>query len=95
MKSYYQLYRASITSAIKVYVSSIHTMTCSKFAESIPRPFTIHYNPYTQSVEVVNNKKGLQILASDIKYDVAIVEDAIQNNMLENNVEVCPLNLDW
>lgn len=78
-----------------VYVSSIHTMTCSKFAESIPRPFTIHYNPYTHSVEVVNNKKGLQILASDIKYDVAILEDAIKNNMLENNVEVCPLNLDW
>ena len=70
-------------------------MTCSKFAESIPRPFTIYYNPYTQSVEVVNNKKGLQILASDIKYDVAILEDAIKNNMLENNVEVCPLNLDW
>lgn len=69
-------------------------MTCSKFAESIPRPFTIHYNPYTQSVEVVNNKKGLQILASDIKYDVAILEDAIKNNMLENTVEVCPLNLD-
>jgi len=67
-----------------------------KFAESIPRPSTIHYNPYTQSVEVVNNKKGLQILASDIKYDVAILEDAIKNNMLENNVEdqVVPLGLD-
>ena len=63
--------------------------------ESIPRPFTIRYNPYTQSVQVVNSKKGIQILASDIKYDVRILEEAIKNNMLENNAEVCLLNFDW
>jgi hypothetical protein len=26
---------------------------------TIPRPFTVHYNPYTQTIEVINGKKQL------------------------------------
>jgi hypothetical protein len=26
---------------------------------TIPRPFTVHYNPYTQTMEVVDNKEQI------------------------------------
>ena len=55
---------------------SIHT--CSEFAKTIPRPFTIHYDPYTQSVKVINNKEGVQEMASDIKHNIGVLEEAIK-----------------
>ena len=30
-----------------------------QYAATIPRPFTVHYNPYTQTVEVVNGKESI------------------------------------
>ncbi|MEQ2181044.1 hypothetical protein GOODEAATRI_007322, partial [Goodea atripinnis] len=34
-----------------------------KFATTIPRPFSVHYNAYTQSIEVLNNTQQLTNLA--------------------------------
>ena len=83
------------------YVDCLHQcynltiFICSKFAETIPRPFTIHYDPYTQSVEVVNSKERMLALASDIKYSISTLEDAIKSTALvpKGDVEVRPFAL--
>lgn len=48
-----------------------------EFAKSIPRPFSVRYNPYTESVEVINDKPSIQKLVSDIKYSVDVLQDAM------------------
>ena len=48
-----------------------------EFAKSIPRPFSVRYNPYTESVEVINDAPSIQKLVSDIKYTVDILQDAM------------------
>lgn len=37
-----------------------------RFAATIPRPFSVRYNPYTQSIELLNNTQQLRILADSI-----------------------------
>lgn len=37
-----------------------------KFAQTIPRPFSVRYNPYTQKIEVLDNAKQLKNLADTI-----------------------------
>ena len=39
-----------------------------EFSELIPRPFTVHYNPNTESIEVTDNKEKLLQMASEM-YD--------------------------
>ena len=34
---------------------------------TIPRPFTVHYNPYTQNIEVVDSKQQILRCSSNIK----------------------------
>lgn len=48
-----------------------------EFARTIPRPFSVRYNPYTQSVEVIKDKMSLEKVLSDIRYDLDIVQDAV------------------
>lgn len=48
-----------------------------EFARTIPRPFSVRYNPYTQSIEVINDKSSVASLVRDIKYEVDILEDAL------------------
>lgn len=36
------------------------------FAATIPRPFSVHYDPYTQRIEVLDNTQQLKILADSI-----------------------------
>lgn len=53
---------------LKEYVNHI-LPTCllhRKFAATIPKPFSVRYNPYTQSVEVLDNTKQLTNLADCI-----------------------------
>ncbi|XP_071943636.1 phenylalanine-4-hydroxylase-like isoform X2 [Antedon mediterranea] len=47
------------------------------FAASIPRPFTVYYNPYTQTVEVLDKKHKLKDLATNIKGELITLIDAI------------------
>ncbi|XP_078674906.1 protein henna-like [Branchiostoma floridae x Branchiostoma belcheri] len=37
------------------------------WSHTIPRPFSVHYNPYTQSVEILDNKDHIVNLAANIK----------------------------
>jgi len=51
---------------------------CREYAKSIPRPFSVRYNAYTQSVEVINDMASMQKLVDDIKYDVDTLQDALR-----------------
>ncbi|KAJ7330171.1 hypothetical protein OS493_022690 [Desmophyllum pertusum] len=46
-------------------------------AAKIPRPFSVRYNPYTQSVEVLDSKDQIMKLANDIRGDVCTLHDAL------------------
>lgn len=51
----------------------VHSLVCfffftyyRKFAATIPRPFSLRYNAYTQSIEVLDNTQKLHNLADSI-----------------------------
>ncbi|XP_004844896.1 phenylalanine-4-hydroxylase isoform X2 [Heterocephalus glaber] len=48
------------------------------FAATIPRPFSVHYDPYTQRIEVLDNTQQLKILADSINSEVGILCSALQ-----------------
>ena len=37
-----------------------------EYAQSIPKPFTVRYNPYTQSTEILDSKPQIEMLAKTI-----------------------------
>ncbi|XP_056280851.1 phenylalanine-4-hydroxylase isoform X1 [Pseudoliparis swirei] len=49
-----------------------------KFASTIPRPFTVRYNAYTQSIEVLDNTQQLKNLADSINSEVAKLCEALR-----------------
>ncbi|XP_068611550.1 phenylalanine-4-hydroxylase [Brachionichthys hirsutus] len=49
-----------------------------KFAATIPRPFTVRYNPYTQSIEVLDNTQRLRNLADSISSEMGKLCEALQ-----------------
>uniref|UniRef100_A0A673BNY8 Phenylalanine-4-hydroxylase n=2 Tax=Sphaeramia orbicularis TaxID=375764 RepID=A0A673BNY8_9TELE len=49
-----------------------------KFAATIPRPFTVRYNPYTQSIEVLDNTQQLRNLADSINCEMGKLCDALR-----------------
>ena len=53
------------------------TLIFSEFAKSIPRKFSVRYDPYTESVEVITrqNKASIQKLTGDAKYLLDIFQD--------------------
>ena len=50
----------------------------AEYSLSIPRGFSVRYNPYTQSIEVLDNAYQIMTFASDIKSDMATLEDALK-----------------
>lgn len=48
-----------------------------EFALSIPRPFTVRYNPYTQSVEILDTKIQVETLSRDIQCEMQLLIDAL------------------
>ncbi|XP_014671573.1 PREDICTED: probable phenylalanine-4-hydroxylase 1 [Priapulus caudatus] len=47
------------------------------YAASIPRPFTVRYNPYTQSIEILDDKYKILDLAGNIRGDMNLLMDSI------------------
>ncbi|XP_063403724.1 protein henna-like isoform X1 [Mytilus trossulus] len=47
------------------------------FASTIPRPFSVRYNPYTLCVEVIDSKDQIINLTKTIKGDLSLLEDAL------------------
>nr|XP_046250087.1 tryptophan 5-hydroxylase 1-like [Scatophagus argus] len=48
-----------------------------EFAKTIQRPFTVHYDPYTHSVDVLKDTDSINSMVKDIRHELDIVEDAL------------------
>lgn len=48
------------------------------FAKNIKRPFELRYNPYTQSVDVLDNEELIALAVSEIKGDLAKICAALE-----------------
>lgn len=48
-----------------------------KFAATIPRPFSVRYNPYTQSIEVLDSAQQLKNLANSISSEMGLLCSAL------------------
>lgn len=43
------------------------------------RPFIARYNPYTETIEVLNNKRTLMMAVSSIRSDINLLSNALNN----------------
>lgn len=43
------------------------------------RPFVVRYNPYTESVEVLNNKRSLMLAVNSLRSDINLLASALHN----------------
>ncbi|TKS70377.1 Tryptophan 5-hydroxylase [Collichthys lucidus] len=48
-----------------------------EFAKTIQRPFTVRYDPYTQSMDVLKDTNSINGMVKDIRHELDIVEDAL------------------
>ncbi|XP_034733065.1 tryptophan 5-hydroxylase 1-like [Etheostoma cragini] len=48
-----------------------------EFAKTIWRPFTVRYDPYTQSVDILKDTNSINDMVKDIRHELDIVEDAL------------------
>ncbi|XP_063691914.1 phenylalanine-4-hydroxylase-like isoform X3 [Bolinopsis microptera] len=49
-----------------------------EFSSQIPRPFTVHYNPYTQSVQLINKRANCVKMIRDLANEMKTLEDAVR-----------------
>jgi len=45
------------------------------------RPFVVRYNPYTESVEILNNKRALTQAINTLRSDVNLLASALHTLM--------------
>ncbi|XP_034060596.1 tryptophan 5-hydroxylase 1a [Gymnodraco acuticeps] len=48
-----------------------------EFAKTIKRPFTVRYNPYTQSVDVLKDTPSINCVVEELRHELDIVGDAL------------------
>ena len=60
-----------------IVVFFVSNLLCRSYAATIPKPFVLRYNPYTQSVEELD-QLSVNKLASDIQADVELLQKAVQ-----------------
>lgn len=49
-----------------------------KYANTIPRPFGVRYNPYTESVEVLDSKPQIERLMHNLCMDFQTLQNSFQ-----------------
>ncbi|XP_065162467.1 protein henna isoform X2 [Atheta coriaria] len=49
-----------------------------KFAATIPRPFAVRYNAYTQNIEVLDSKEQLYAMITNLNQEMSILQDALR-----------------
>ncbi|XP_026475703.1 protein henna-like isoform X2 [Ctenocephalides felis] len=49
-----------------------------KYAETIPRPFGVRYNAYTQSIEILDSKHQIENLVTNINSEIQILANALK-----------------
>ncbi|VDM57674.1 unnamed protein product [Angiostrongylus costaricensis] len=47
------------------------------FTSSMKRPFVVRYNPYTESVEVLNNKRSMMLTVNSLRSDINLLSSAL------------------
>lgn len=48
-----------------------------EFAKTIKRPFTVRYNPYTHSVDVLKDTPSINSVVEELRHELDIVGDAL------------------
>ncbi|KAK5866743.1 hypothetical protein PBY51_011295 [Eleginops maclovinus] len=48
-----------------------------EFAKTIKRPFSVYYNPYTQSIDLLKDTRGIEDVVQDLRSDLNTVCDAL------------------
>ncbi|XP_077567147.1 tryptophan 5-hydroxylase 2-like isoform X2 [Stigmatopora nigra] len=48
-----------------------------EFAKTIRRPFSVYYDPYTQSVDLLKDTRGIENVVNDLRGDLTTVCDAL------------------
>jgi len=56
-----------------------------EFCKLIPRPFAVRYNPYTESVEVIDNKDKLLQMAYEM-HGRFILCSSVAKNLIDLNI---------
>jgi len=46
------------------------------FAATIPRPFGVRYDPYTQTIQLLDSKRQIQMLITNINSEIRTLCDA-------------------
>lgn len=49
-----------------------------KYANTIPRPFGVRYNPYTQSIEVLDSKPQIENLMHNLNMEFQTLHNAFK-----------------
>lgn len=49
-----------------------------KYANTIPRPFGVRYNPYTQSIEVLDSKHQIEDLMHNLTAEFQTLQNAFR-----------------
>ena len=87
---YYNSYVPCILLITKIcIVTNEFCYYCRAFAATIPRKHDLRYNPYTQSVEVLDNKNAVLKLASSIQSDAELVQKALKKVMWLCDIVCC------
>ncbi|XP_065319285.1 phenylalanine-4-hydroxylase-like [Gordionus sp. m RMFG-2023] len=47
------------------------------YAATIPRDFSVRYNPYTQNIEILDNKENINSFFNDIKWELQTLQNAL------------------
>lgn len=53
-----------------------------EYATTIPRPAVFRYNPYTESIEILNSKTQIRSLAKEIKSELSLVIDSLASSSI-------------
>ncbi|TMS32298.1 hypothetical protein L596_000159 [Steinernema carpocapsae] len=49
------------------------------FTNSMNRPFVVRYNAYTESIEILNNKRSLMLAVNSLRSDINLLATALHN----------------
>lgn len=51
---------------------------CRKYANTIPRPFGVRFNAYTESIEILDSKKQIENLMNTIQLEFSVLQNALK-----------------
>lgn len=54
-----------------------HGLCFRDFAKTIKRPFSVYYNPYTQSIDLLKDTRSIENVVQDLRSDLTTVCDAL------------------